>query len=462
MQPRHVAAGVGAGLALWLLWRRLRRRQDAKAGASALHATVVHASAGGRAQPHAVLHTGRLMPLVGLGTWKAKAGDVERAVRAAIEAGYRHIDCAKCYDNEKEVGAAIRGCLDAGVCAREDLFVTSKLWNTEKKYARDVRNALENTLRDLQLDYLDLYLIHWPVAFGRVVNCACHGNAGDGVICPFPKRADGGLKYDDAPRRVLKLNSGDLDAIQVPHAETWRALEGCVDGGLATHIGVSNFNEAQLQALLDACTVRPAVNQIELHPYNASAALCAYCAEQGVLLTSYCVLGHGSGAGVPLLESPVVAAIAERRGMTPAQVLIRFQTERGAARRRTRGFDAIGTRRRYRGDPEVDDARAHRVQPRRGGPVPAPRARGPRRAPRDGRGLAVLRRAPRQAPGPVPLQGRAARAHATREAGEVRVLFERIFSQPARCAPDWRAVAAADVARDPSRSRRPLVIGSAC
>ena len=132
------------------------------------------------------------------------------------------------------------------------------------------------------------------------------------------------------------MNSGDLDAVQVPHAETWRALEGCVDGGLATHIGVSNFNEPQLQALLDVCTVRPAVNQIELHPYNASPALCAYCAEQGVLLTSYCVLGHGSGAGVPLLESPVVAAIAERRGMTPAQVLIRFQTERGAARRRRR------------------------------------------------------------------------------------------------------------------------------
>ena len=155
MQPRHVAAGVGAGLALWLLWRRLRRRQqDAKAGASALHATVVLASAGGRAQPHAVLHTGRLMPLVGLGTWKAKPGDVERAVRAAIEAGYRHIDTAAAYQNEREVGQALA---KSGL-RREDVYITTKLWNADQGYDSTLA-AFDKSMERLGLEDLDVDLV---------------------------------------------------------------------------------------------------------------------------------------------------------------------------------------------------------------------------------------------------------------------------------------------------------------
>ena len=145
--------------------------------------------------------------------------------------------------------------------------------------------------------------------------------------------------------------------------------EALVKGGKVKSIGVSNFDAAQLEELIKTAKIPPAVNQIELHPYNASAALCAYCAEQGVLLTSYCVLGHGSGAGVPLLESPVVAAIAERRGMTPAQVLIRFQTERGAARRRPR----------QQGEPDLGEEGGPAAQP--------PRAVRLRRAPK---GLSLI------------------------------------------------------------------------
>jgi len=205
-----------------------------------------------------------------------------------------------------------------GACARGDVWVTSKLWNTDKS-ASDVEGALRRTLRDLKLSYVDLYLIHWPIAWGRKPNCACHAaTAGSGALCPFPKRDDGGLAYAD-----------------VPLEETWRALERCVDAGLCRHIGVSNFNADQLAELLalpGGLRHRPAVNQVELHPHNASAALCGFCAARGVVLTAYSCLGHGSGAdGVPLLESPAVLAAAARNCLTPAQVLIRLHVDRGIA-----------------------------------------------------------------------------------------------------------------------------------
>ena len=380
MRPVAVRVCVGAGLAVGA-WLYLRRRSlEVKKKARRSYATVVTCRAGGRAQPHAVMPTGKLMPLLGLGTWQSKGGEVKRAVISAIEGGYRHIDCAKCYDNEKEVGAAIRDCLDRGVCRREELWVTSKLWNTEKR-GGDVRPALKRTLRDLQLEYVDLYLVHWPTCWGRVANCECHSDsAGSGVICPFPKRDDGGLLYGD-----------------VPHEETWRALEACVAQGLATHIGVSNFNAAQLEALVGVARIRPAVNQIELHPYNASEALCDACADAGVVLTSYSTLGHGSGpSGGRLLEDPTVVDAAERHGLTPAQVLIKFQIERGIS-----AIPKSVTPARIASNLDGRPAQTRR----RGRRLRAPGAR---------RRLALLREPPGQAPRAVSLQGRAADASAAR------------------------------------------------
>ena len=160
------------------------------------------------------LFTGASFPLVGLGTWKSKKGEVGMAVKTAIDAGYCHIDCAAVYFNEKEIGKALKEKLGTA-CERKDIFITSKLWNT-KHAAEDVRPACLETLRDLGLDYIDLYLIHWPIGF----------RAGDDK---FPKNPDGSLIYSDTH-----------------YNETWGAMEKLVDEGLVKHIGLSNFNSKQI------------------------------------------------------------------------------------------------------------------------------------------------------------------------------------------------------------------------
>ena len=167
------------------------------------------------------LFTGASFPLVGLGTWKSKEGAVETAVKEALDVGYRHIDCAAIYGNEKEIGNALKEKLGK-VCERKDLFVTSKLWNT-KHAAADVRPACVKTLQDLGLDYIDLYLIHWPTGF----------KAGGES---FPKNPDGSIIYSDTH-----------------YCETWGAMEKLVEEGLVKHIGLSNFNSKQIDEVYICC-----------------------------------------------------------------------------------------------------------------------------------------------------------------------------------------------------------------
>jgi len=240
------------------------------------------------------------MPMLGLGTWKSEPGEVGGAVRTALELGYRHIDCAAIYGNEAEIGEALAD------CERDQLWVTSKLWNNAHASA-DVDPALRQTLADLRLDYLDLYLIHWPVVLRKE--------------CVVPETGADMLSLD-----------------QVPIAETWRAMEALVDQGLCRHIGVSNFSVAKLESLIAGARIAPAMNQIELHPYLQQRAMVEFCAAHGIGLTAYSPLGSPDRPETMkaedepvLLEDAAVAAIAARHGCSPAQVLIAWALARGTA-----------------------------------------------------------------------------------------------------------------------------------
>ncbi|MCP9834229.1 aldo/keto reductase [Cyanobium sp. Aljojuca 7A6] len=241
------------------------------------------------------------MPMLGLGTWNAPPGEVGAAVTAAIKLGYRHIDCAAIYGNEAEIGEAVAGAIRSGLVRREDLWITSKLWNNAHA-PEDVAPALQRTLADLQLEQLDLYLIHWPVAFRP------------GVLMP------------ESAEDLVSLET-------LPIAATWAAMEVAVDGGLCRHIGVSNFGMATLYSLLGQARIRPAMNQVELHPYLQQKGLFAFCEAHGVHLTGYSPLGTpGFASGQPvLLEDPTITAIATQRGLTPAQVVLRWALQRGTA-----------------------------------------------------------------------------------------------------------------------------------
>nr|WP_216902322.1 aldo/keto reductase [Synechococcus sp. CCY 9618] len=244
--------------------------------------------------------------MLGLGTWNAPPGDVGAAVHAALRLGYRHIDCAAIYGNEAEIGEALSAAIREGVVTREQLWITSKLWNNAHAPA-DVQPALERTLADLQLDHLDLYLIHWPVAFRP------------GVLMP------------ETAADLIPLE-------ELPIASTWAAMEAAVEQGLCRHIGVSNFGRATLESLLAQARIRPATNQVELHPYLQQNELLAFCQALGIPLTGYAPLGSAGRpafirpAGEPvLLEDPTINAIAQQRGITPAQVLLRWALQRGTA-----------------------------------------------------------------------------------------------------------------------------------
>ncbi|MEM6522354.1 MAG: aldo/keto reductase [Bacteroidota bacterium] len=248
---------------------------------------------------------GDQMPLFGLGTWKSEKGEVYQAVLEALKLGYRHIDCAAIYLNEDEIGEAFDKAFSDGIVKREDLWVTSKLWNTEHQ-EEHVEPALKKTLSDLKLDYLDLYLMHWPVVMRY------------GTISP------------KTPDDYQSLE-------EIPLSETWSGMMSCVKAGLTQHIGVSNFSVKKLKTLMNS-EILPEINQIELHPLLQQKEMLAFCNQHQIGVTAYSPLGsRDRPAGLTkekepnLFENPVINAIASAHTCSPAQILIAWAVNRGTS-----------------------------------------------------------------------------------------------------------------------------------
>ncbi|XP_057333916.1 aldo-keto reductase family 1 member B1-like [Microplitis mediator] len=253
--------------------------------------------------PTIALNNGNKIPVIGLGTWRAATGVVTQIVKDAIDVGYRHFDCALVYQNEKEIGEALRAKINEGVVKREDLFITSKLWNTYHK-TESVEKGIRRSLTNLGLDYLDLYLIHWPMAYIDTDEL-------------FPVNPD-----------------GTPAATDTDYLDTWKGMEGVLEKGLAKNIGISNFNSEQITRLLANCKVKPVVNQVECHPYLTQKKLSAFCKEREIVITAYGPMGSRDRPWAKpedpvLLEDKKLCDIANKYKKTPAQIVIRYQIDRG-------------------------------------------------------------------------------------------------------------------------------------
>jgi diketogulonate reductase-like aldo/keto reductase len=239
------------------------------------------------------------IPALGFGTLIPDRMATRTATKAALEAGFRQLDASERYRNEEEVGEAMQEVFEAGKIKREEVFVATKLWNNNHRPER-VKPAFEASLKRLQLDYVDLYLIHTPFAFQP-------GDEQD------PRDADSNVIYDEG----------------VTLLDTWRALEGLVDDGRCKAIGLSDVSLAQTREIFEAGRIKPAVVHVESHPYLPQWELLDYCREHGIVLQAFAALGHSSEP--KLLEDPVITAIAKRVAKTPAQVLLAWAIQRGTA-----------------------------------------------------------------------------------------------------------------------------------
>lgn len=263
------------------------------------------------------LNNGSNFPSVGLGTWKIPKSTVATLVYESLKVGMRHLDCACDYGNEKEVGEGIARAINEGICSRSDLFITSKLWNTYHSKLH-VELACRKSIQDLGLDYLDAYLIHFPISQRFV---------------PFEVRYPPEWVYDPSSANPI------IELEKIPIAETWRAMEGLVGKKLVVNIGVCNFTVQSLSDLLSYAEIAPTINQVEIHPYLSQSDLVSYCQAQGIQVTAFSPLGSSSyielgmdrGLQSGALENPVVIGIAHTTGKSPAQVLLRWALQRGIA-----------------------------------------------------------------------------------------------------------------------------------
>jgi len=251
------------------------------------------------------LNSGHEMDVVGLGTWKSVKGKVRDAVECAIDCGYRHIDCAWAYMNEDEIGEAIENKINQGRIKREELFVTSKLWSSFHE-AKTVRGALMETLQNLKLKYLDLYLIHYPVGY----------NFHEGK--PFP---------------YLDDKNETIDSNEIDYMEPWKELEQLQKEGLIRSIGVSNFNIEQVDRVLRESEVKPSVVQIEIHPYFTQEPLVEYCQKNGIVVTAYSPFSSPDSPWlkedyVSVLQNSTIKTIGEKLKRTTAQVILRYLIQR--------------------------------------------------------------------------------------------------------------------------------------
>ncbi|MBQ8870806.1 MAG: aldo/keto reductase [Alphaproteobacteria bacterium] len=244
------------------------------------------------------LNTGAKMPVIGLGTFKSGAGEVYQAIRWALKLGYNHFDCAPIYGNQEEIGQAFYDAFKEDNLKREQIFVTSKLWN-DSHNPQDVLLALEETLKQLNLEYLDLWLMHWPIAQKKGIS--------------IPQSADD----------MISLS-------QIPLSITYKQMEEAQKQGLTKAIGVSNFGQKNLEKIISECEIVPAVNQIESHPYLVQTELIDFCKKNMIAVTAYSPLGAGEHISQEsLLEDNTIVEIAQKLNITPAQVLLSWQINRG-------------------------------------------------------------------------------------------------------------------------------------